>query len=57
LSYKLAYSDCRVLGLVGTAEAYGGEPEDPASVARAYAAVVHGDQQEDPAFQGCLDAF
>lgn len=57
LSYKLAYSDCRVLGPDRTAEAYGGEPDDPASVARAYAAFVHGTQQEDPAFRGCLDAF
>src|SRR6266511_6154429 len=46
LSYKLAYSDCRVLGPDRTAEAYGGEPDDPASVARAYAAFVHGTQQE-----------
>lgn len=46
-----------MLGPDRTAEAYGGEPEDPASVARAYAAFVHGVQQEDPAFWGCLDAF
>jgi hypothetical protein len=56
-SYKSAYSDCRLLGLDRTVEAYGGESEDPASVARAYAAFVHGAQQEDPALQGCLDAF
>jgi hypothetical protein len=57
LSYKLAYSDCRLLGPDRIAEAYGGELEDPVSVARAYAAFVHGTQQEDPAFRGCLDAF
>jgi hypothetical protein len=58
-SYKSAYGDCRILGLEGTAESYGGDPADPASVARAFANAVYSQatSYRAAAFQGCLDAF
>jgi hypothetical protein len=58
-AYKSAYGDCRILGLEGTAESYGGDPADPASVARAFANAIYrqATSHREAAFQGCLDAF
>lgn len=55
-AYKSAYSDCRLIGVDGTADAFGGDPDDPGSVARAYAVAVFPERREAP-FRGCLDAF
>jgi hypothetical protein len=55
--YKAAYSDCHFLGVDGIADAYGGDREDSASVARSYASFMYGAQQQEAGFQGCLDAF
>ena len=58
-AYKSAYSDCRLIGVDGTAEAFGGEPGDPPSVASAYAMAVFPDavEHQDATFRGCLDGF
>jgi hypothetical protein len=58
-AYKSAYSDCRLIGVDGTADAFGGVPEDPRSVARAYAATIFPEPEEprEATFRGCLDAF
>ena len=56
LTYKLAYSDCQILSIQELSQAYGGDPGDPASVARAYAASAHASNAV-PATQGCLDAL
>lgn len=39
-AYKSAYSDCHLIGVAGTADAYGGDPNEPSSVARAYAVAI-----------------
>lgn len=58
-AYKSAYSDCRVIGVEGTAEAFGGDPDTPSSVARAYAVAIFRESEEhrEATSQGCLDAF
>lgn len=58
-AYKSAYSDCRLIGVDGTADAFGGDPEDPSSVARAYAVTIfpEPEQPREATFRGCLDAF
>lgn len=58
-SYKSAYTDCSFLGLEGAVEAYGGDPAEPASVARAYANAIYSQatSYREAAFQGCLDAI
>jgi hypothetical protein len=58
-AYKSAYSDCGLIGVDGTADAFGGDPGDPSTVARAYAAGVFPDSEErrKATFRGCLDAF
>jgi hypothetical protein len=58
-AYKSAYSDCRLIGVDGTAEAFGGDPDDPRSVARAYAVSTFPQSVEhrEATFQGCLDGF
>jgi hypothetical protein len=57
--YRSAYSDCNLVGVENAADAYGGNPDDPASVARGYAAATFPQSvaRREPAFQGCLDAF
>jgi hypothetical protein len=58
-AYKSAYGDCRVVGVQAAAEAWGGNPNDPSSVARAYAVATFRESEEhrEASFQGCLDAF
>jgi hypothetical protein len=58
-AYKSAYSDCRLIGVEGTAEAFGGDPDTPSSVARAYAVAIFRESEEhrEATSQGCLDAF
>jgi len=58
-SYMSAYTDCRFLGLEGTADAYGGDPAEPASAARAFANAIYSQatSYREAAFQGCLDAL
>lgn len=58
-AYKSAYSDCGLIGVDGTADAFGGDPGDPSTVARAYAAAIFSDSEErrKATFCGCLDAF
>jgi hypothetical protein len=58
-AYKSAYSDCGLIGVDGTADAFGGDPGDPSTVARAYAAGVLPDSEErrKASFRGCLDGF
>lgn len=58
-AYKVAYSDCRLIGVDRTAEGFGGDPEDPPSVARAYAVGIFPESVEhrEATFQGCLDGF
>jgi hypothetical protein len=58
-AYKSAYSDCRLIGVEGTAEAFGGDPGDPSSVARAYAVAIFPNTEEPrkATSRGCLDAF
>ena len=58
-AYRSAYSDCHLIGVAGTADAFGGDPNDPRAVARAYAEAVFGSSGEhlEATFQGCLDAF
>jgi len=57
--YKSAYSDCSFVGVENAADAYGGNPDDPASIAKGYAAATfpQSNARREPAFQGCLDAF
>jgi hypothetical protein len=59
LAYKLAYSDCRLIGVVRAAEAWGGDPDDPSSVASGYAVTNFPTSHErrGASFRGCLDAF
>jgi hypothetical protein len=58
-AYKSAYSDCRLIGVEGTAEAFGGDPDAPSSVARAYALAIFRESEEhrEATSLGCLDAF
>lgn len=58
-AYKSAYSECRVIGVDGMAEAFGGDPNQPPSVARAYAVTTFPESVDhrQATFQGCLDAF
>lgn len=58
-AYKSAHSACRLLGVDGGVEAFGGVPDDAASVARAYALATFPNSEEhrDATFRGCLDAF
>ena len=62
-AYKSAYSDCRLLGVDRMAEGFGGDPDDPPSVARAYAvgtfpeSVPESVEHREATFQGCLDGF
>lgn len=58
-AYKSAYLDCRTIGLGAAADAYGGDPTDPASVARAYATVTftQATAHQTAALQGCLDGI
>jgi hypothetical protein len=58
-AYKTAYSDCRLRGVDRTAEGFGGDPQDPPSVARAYAVAVFAESVEhrEATFQGCIDGF
>lgn len=57
--YKSAYSDCNLVGVENAADAYGGNSDDPASVARGYAAATFPQSvaRREAAFRGCLDAF
>jgi hypothetical protein len=59
LAYESAYSDCGLLGVDRMAEGFGGDPDDPPSVARAYAAATFPESVEhrDATSQGCLDGF
>jgi hypothetical protein len=59
LAYKAAYSECRLHGVDGTSEAFGGDPYDPPSVARAFAVATFPDavEHQDATFRGCLDGF
>jgi hypothetical protein len=58
-AYKSAYSDCRLIGVIGAADAFGGDSNDPSSVARAYAVATFPSSEEhrEATFRGCLDAF
>ena len=58
-AYKAAYSDCRLIGVERTAEGFGGDSDDPLSVARAYAVATFPEPVEhrEAIFQGCLDGF
>jgi hypothetical protein len=58
-AYKYAYSDCGLLGVVWTAETFGGDPDQPLSVARAYAEATFPQSVDHQAatLRGCLDAF
>lgn len=58
-AYKSAYSDCRLFGIEGTAEAFGGDPDAASSVARAYAVATFPNIEDhrEATSQGCLDAF
>jgi hypothetical protein len=58
-AYRAAYSDCRVVGLDRTADAFGGDREAPSPVARAYAVVVFPESEEPrkATFRGCVNAF
>lgn len=58
-AYKSAYSDCRLIGVESTADAFGGDPDDPSSVARAYAESVlpSSEEHQEATFRGCLDGF
>jgi hypothetical protein len=58
-AYKSAYADCRLFGVDGTADGFGGDPQDPPSVARAYAMATFPDAVERQAatLRGCLDGF
>jgi hypothetical protein len=58
-AYKSAYSDCRLIGVDGTADAFGGDPGDPSSVARAYARSIlpSSEEHRGATFRGCLDGF
>ena len=58
-AYKLAYSDCGLIGVVRAADAWGGDPADPSSVASAYAMTNFPTSHErrGASFRGCLDAF
>ena len=58
-AYKSGYADCQFAGLNGMADAFGGDPSSPSSVARAYAAATFPESVEhrEATFQGCLDAF
>jgi hypothetical protein len=58
-AYKSAYSDCRLIGVVRAAEAFGGDPDEPSSVARAYAATNFptSTERREASSRGCLDAF
>lgn len=59
LAYKTAYSDCRLIGIEGAAEAFGGDPVEPLSVAQAFAMATFPKSEEhrQASLQGCLDAF
>ena len=58
-AYMSAYADCRLLGVEGTADGFGGDPEDPSTVAHAYAMATFPDAVERQAatLRGCLDGF
>jgi hypothetical protein len=56
LSYKLAYADCRTLGIDELTRSYGGDPSDPPSVAQAYVTAAN-PSRAVAALQGCLDAL
>lgn len=58
-AYKSAYSDCGLLGVDRMAEGFGGDPDDPLSVARAYAVGTFPEsvEHQEATFQGCLDGF
>ena len=58
-AYKSAYADFRLIGVEGTAEAFGGDPDVPSSVARAYAVAIFRESEEhrEATSQGCLDSF
>jgi hypothetical protein len=58
-AYKSAYSDCRLIGVDGTADAFGGDPDAPSSVARAYAEAIlpSSEDHREATFLGCLDGF
>lgn len=57
--YKSAFSDCSFIGIDGAADAFGGDTDNPRSVAQGYAAATfpRSVAHREPAFQGCLDAF
>src|SRR5262245_3421721 len=59
LLYELAFSNCQVLGLSGGARAWGGDPGDPDSIARAYAAYAFPNSEEHrgTSFAGCIEAL
>jgi hypothetical protein len=59
IAYRLAYSDCRILGVVRAAEAFGGDADDPSSVANAYAVNSFPTLRErrGASSRGCLDGF
>ena len=59
VNYKSAYSLCKFLGVAGTADEFGGESDDPNSVARAYAEATFPRLEEyrEPPFWDCLDAL
>lgn len=59
LLYELAFANCQVLGLAGGSRAWGGDPGDPDSIARAYAAYAFPNSEEHrgASFAGCIEAL
>lgn len=57
--YQSSYSDCHLLGIEGAAEVFGGDPNDPNSIAQAYAVATFPNLEthREPTFWGCLDAL
>ena len=58
-AYKSGFSQCQLLGIDSIAEAFGGDPDEPPSVARSYAVAIFPQSVEhrEATFRGCLDAF
>ena len=58
-AYKFAYSECSLYRIAGTAEVFGGDSNDPSSIAQAFAMATFpgSDEHREPTFRGCLDAF
>jgi hypothetical protein len=54
--YRSAFDVCTLAGPEGMAKGYGGQADDPTSVARAYAEFAD-PTRPVPAVQGCLDGL